>query len=363
MTAPPGAEQVRVSMDRLIEAMWQAGGTDLHISGGMVPKIRVEGHLRDVPGADRLLPAQIDRLLAEVLTEEQIERCRTGEGDLDFSFGWRHTARIRGNVFRQRSSLAAALRMMPQEVPTFDQLRLPEPVRRFAQASQGLVLVTGPTGSGKSTTLAAMIAWIAANQAKHIITIEDPIEFVHRHGHSVVNQRAVGEDAPSFAEALRSALREDPDVLLVGELRDLESIRVALTLAETGHLVFGTVHTNDAVQSIDRIVDVFPSEEQSQTRTLLALSLTGVVYQRLLPRVGGGVVAAFEVMAVNSSLRNLIREGRTSQMRNQLVVGQAEGMMTLERSLSELVEEGLVTYQDAVARSRHPADITRRRGF
>ena len=359
MTAPPASP----TMDQLIEALWRAGGSDLHISGGMVPKIRIEGQLQDLPGAPRLLPDQIDHLLAQILPTEQLDFCRSGQGDLDFSFGWRRTARIRGNLFRQRNSLAVAMRLMPQEIPTFDQLRLPESVRRFAQASQGLVLVSGPTGSGKSTTLASMIAWIAANQAKHVITIEDPIEYVHRHGRSVVNQRAVGEDAPSFPEALRSALREDPDVLLVGELRDLESLRVALTLAETGHLVFGTVHTNDAVQSIDRLVDVFPGDEQSQIRTQLGLSLTGVVYQRLLPRVGGGVVPAFEVMVVDSSLRNLIREGRTSQMRNQLLVGQAAGMMTLEQSLSELVQAGLVTHQDAVARSRHPADISRRRAY
>ena len=363
MTAAPEPAPTGLTMDRLIEALWRAGGTDMHISGGMPPKVRIEGQLHDLPGVGRLLPPQIDRLLTEVLTQEQIEYCHTGEGDLDFSFGWRRTARIRGNAFRQRNSLALALRMMPQDVPDFDQLRLPESVRRFALASQGLILVTGPTGSGKSTTLAAMIGWIASNQAKHIITIEDPIEYIHKHGRSVVNQRAVGEDAPSFAEALRSALREDPDVLLIGELRDLESIRVALTLAETGHLVFGTVHTNDAVQSIDRLVDVFPGEEQPQIRTLLALSLTGVVYQRLIPRIGGGVVPAFEVMVVNNPLRNLIREGRTSQMRNQLVVGQAEGMLTLEQSLSELVELGLVSHQDAVAHARHPADISRRRGY
>jgi len=350
-------------MDQLIEALWRVGGTDLHLSGGMAPKLRLEGQLHDVPGVGRLLPPHVDRLLAEVLTPEQMAYCRAGEGDLDFSFGWRRTLRIRGNVFRQRNSLAAALRLMPSEVPSFEQLRLPDSVRRFAQSDHGLVLVSGPTGSGKSTTLAAMIAWIASHQAKHIITIEDPIEYLHRHGRSVVNQRAVGEDSPSFATALRSALREDPDVLLVGELRDLETIRVALTLAETGHLVFGTVHTNDAVQSIDRLVDVFPGEEQAQIRTLLGLSLTGVVYQRLLPRVGGGVVGAFEVMVANSSLRNLIREGRTGQMRNQLVVGQADGMLTLEQSLSELVQEGLITYQDAVARSRYPADIARRRGY
>jgi twitching motility protein PilT len=361
MTAQPGAEQITV--DQLIEMLWRAGGTDLHISGGMIPKMRIEGQLLDLPGVPRLLPDQIDTLLAPVLPADQLDFCRSGQGDLDFSFGWRRTARIRGNLFRQRNSLAVALRLMPQEVPTFDQLRLPESVRRFAQASQGLVLVSGPTGSGKSTTLASMIAWIAANQAKHVITIEDPIEYVHRHGRSVVNQRAVGEDAPSFAAALRSALREDPDVLLVGEMRDLESIRVALTLAETGHLVFGTVHTNDSVQSVDRLVDVFPGDEQSQIRTQLGLSLTGVVYQRLLPRVGGGVVPAFEVMVVDSSLRNLIREGRTSQMRNQLLVSQAAGMMTLEQSLSELVQAGLVTHQDAVARSRHPADISRRRSY
>ncbi|MER6800172.1 type IV pilus twitching motility protein PilT, partial [Amycolatopsis mediterranei] len=227
----------------------------------------------------------------------------------------------------------------------------------FARRHQGLVLVTGPTGSGKSTTLAAVIDRINSERACHILTVEDPIEYVHEHRRSAVNQREVGTDTDSFPAALRSALREDPDVLLVGEMRDLESIRFALTIAETGHLVFATLHTNDTAQSLARMIDVFPAGQQEQVRVQLAAALTGIVHQRLLPRIGGGLVAAFEVLVANTAVRNLIKEGKPHQLRNALVTGRREGMVTLEQSLSELVAAGLVSPADAAARSLHPQDI------
>jgi twitching motility protein PilT len=300
-----------------------------------------------------------DALLAELLTPEQATVWEANH-EYDFSFGWRDNARVRGNAFSQRGTTALALRIVPREIPTIDALGLPPVLRDFARQHQGLVLVTGPTGSGKSTTLAAVINQINMDRACHIITIEDPIEYVHDHKRSAVNQREVGSDTASFPDALRSALREDPDVLLVGEMRDLESIRFALTIAETGHLVFATLHTNDTAQSLARIIDVFPAEQQAQVRVQLAAALTGIVYQRLIPRVGGGLIAAYEVLVANSAIRNLIKEGKTHQLRNSLITGQKEGMVTLEQSLSALVGAGYVRYEDAVARSLYPKDIEMR---
>jgi twitching motility protein PilT len=232
-------------------------------------------------------------------------------------------------------------------------------VQRFAELKQGLVFVTGPTGSGKSTTLASIIDWINTNRAVHIITVEDPIEYVHEHKRSAVNQREVGEDTETFAAALRSCLREDPDVILVGEMRDLESIRFALTLAETGHVVFATLHTNDTAQAVDRLIDVFPGDQQPQIRVQLASTLTGVVYQRLVPRIDGGMVAAYEVLTGTVPVRNLVKEGKASQLRNNIVMGMHDGMQTLEMSLTELVAAGVVSYEDAVARSLFPRDVKR----
>ncbi|MEI2716591.1 MAG: PilT/PilU family type 4a pilus ATPase [Candidatus Nanopelagicales bacterium] len=346
------------TVDSLLGALWDAGGTDLHLSAMSRPLIRVHMDLIPLAGTEVMKPAEIERLARELLTDEQLDDCRRGH-DVDFSFGWRGQARIRGNAYRQRNTVALALRIMPHTIPSFDDLGIPMSVRELAAADQGLILVTGPTGSGKSTTLATMLDWIAANRAVHIITIEDPIEYVHSHQKAAVHQRAVGEDTESFAAALRSALREDPDVILVGELRDLESIRFALTLAETGHLVLATVHTNDTAQTMDRLVEVFPGDEQSQIRTQLALSLKAVVYQRLLPRRGGGLVAAYEVLKNNSSIRNLIKEGRTNQLRNQLIMGRKEGMMSLEDSLSDLVQKGLVDYEQAAIRSQHPNEVAK----
>jgi twitching motility protein PilT len=343
-------------VDRLLDGLWQAGGTDLLLTAGMPAQIRVHGQLAPIAGQRVLTGAMVDELLDGLLTVEQAAVWKT-VNEYDFAFVWREHARVRGNAFSQRGTTAIALRMIPRKVPTMRELGLPPALHDFTRRHQGLVLVTGPTGSGKSTTLAAVINQINTDRACHIITIEDPIEYVHDHNRSAVNQREVGADTASFPDALRSALRQDPDVLLVGEMRDLESIRFALTIAETGHLVFATLHTNDTAQSLARMIDVFPAEQQAQIRVQLAAALTGIVYQRLIPRVGGGLVAAYEVLVANSAIRNLIKEGKTHQLRNSLVTGQREGMLTIERSLSALVRAGEISYEDAVARSEYPKDI------
>ncbi|MFC0430080.1 type IV pilus twitching motility protein PilT [Kutzneria buriramensis] len=345
-------------VDGLLAELWRAQGTDLLLTVGMPPQIRVHGELSAVPGQPALRAEDTEALLGELLDAEQKAAWKAAH-EYDFAFTWRTDARVRGNAFTQRGYTTVALRMIPMTIPTMQQLGLPPVLGSFARKHQGLVLVTGPTGSGKSTTLAAVIDQINTERACHIITVEDPIEYVHQHKRAAVNQREVGMDTPSFPHALRAALREDPDVLLVGEMRDLESIRFALTIAETGHLVFATLHTNDTAQSLARIIDVFPAEQQAQVRVQLAAALTGIVYQRLIPRVGGGLVAAYEVLVANSAVRNLIKEGKTNQLRNSLVTGQREGMVTFEQSLSVLVQGGWVSYEDAVARSLYPKDIER----
>ncbi len=344
------------TVDSLLDALWTAGGSDLLLTPGTSPRIRVDGELRSVSDPAPLSPADTERMVDSVLTGPQREAYAAG-GDVDFSFSWRENARIRGSAFRQRGTAALALRLMPYRIPSFDALGLPESVRRLATLEQGLVLVTGPTGSGKSTTLASMVDWINTNRAVHVLTIEDPIEYVYRHQRALVNQRQVGEDTDSFAVALRSALREDPDVLLVGEMRDLDSIRFTLTLAETGHLVFATLHTNDTGQAVDRMVDVFPGDQQPQIRLQLAAALTGIVHQRLLPQRGGGRVAAYEVLIASPAVRNLIREGKTNQLRNVILTGARDGMQTLEASLNALLSRGSISREDAVSQSLHPADV------
>jgi twitching motility protein PilT len=322
--------------------------------------LRIDGAMHRLEGAESLRPEDIERLMAAILTGTQAEEYARSK-EIDFSFNWERNARFRANAFHQRGSMGLALRLIPYRIPDFAELGLPSVVERFVRASQGLVLVTGPTGSGKSTTLAAMIDWINTNRALHVVTIEDPIEYTHRHKQSAVNQREVGEDSLSFERALRSALREDPDVLLVGEMRDLETIQIALTIAETGHLVFATLHTNDTAQALDRIVDVFPGDRQAQIRVQLANSLTGIVYQQLLPKIGGGRVAAFEVLVANHPVRNLIKEGKTRQLRNVVATSQKDGMQTIETSMSELVGKGLLDYDEAASRSLYPNEVRRAR--
>lgn len=343
-------------VDRLLDVLWEARGTDLMLTVGLPPMIRVDGTLAPVPGQPALSADDTDGLLAEVLTPEQRDVWSSSH-EYDFSFSWREHARIRGNAFTQRGMTAVALRMIPRTVPTPDDLGLPTVLRDLSLRHQGLILMTGPTGSGKSTTLASLVDLINSSRGCHIITVEDPIEYVHDHKLAAVNQREVGTDTGSFHAALRSVLREDPDVLLVGEMRDLESIGFALTVAETGHLVFATLHTNDTAQSLGRMIDVFPAEQQAQIRVQLAAALSCVVYQRLVPRVGGGMVAAYEVLVATPAVRNLIKEGKTHQLRNSVVTGARDGMVTLEQSLSHLAQSGVVTEEDAVARSLYPKDI------
>jgi twitching motility protein PilT len=343
-------------IDALLATLWHAGGTDLLLSAGLPPMLRVDGSLSPAPGTGALTADDTEALLAEVLTPEQA-RAWDASQEYDFAFSWREHARIRGNAFTQRGLTAVALRMIPRTIPSPEALGLPPALRDLALRHQGLILMTGPTGSGKSTTLASLIDLINRTRGCHIITLEDPIEYVHDHKVAVVNQREVGTDTANFPDALRSVLREDPDVLLVGEMRDLESIRFALTAAETGHLVFATLHTNDTAQSIGRMIDVFPAEQQAQIRVQLAAALSAVVYQRLIPKIGGGMTAAYEVFVATPAVRNLIKEGKTHQLRNCLVTGARDGMVTLEQSLSELVLAGVVAEADAVARSLYPQDI------
>jgi twitching motility protein PilT len=279
--------------------------------------------------------------------------------DVDFAFSWGDKARIRGSIFTQRGETALALRVIPARIPTFDDLGLPQAASWVAQQPRGFVLVTGPTGSGKSTTLAAIVDKINETRACHILTIEDPVEYVHNHKMAAVSQREVGLDSPSFDRALRSALREDPDVLLIGEMRDIDSIQIALTMAETGHLVFATLHTNDAPQAIDRIIDVFPAWRQEQTKVQLASSLSAIIAQRLIPKIGGGMVAAYEVLIATSPVRNLIREGRSNQLSNVMFTNTKEMMMTLESSLASMISDGIITYEDAMSVTAHPKELIR----
>jgi twitching motility protein PilT len=342
--------------DLLLESLWESKGTDLLLTAGLSPMVRVDGDLRPIEGYGPVAAEVADELLRDLLTPAQCTSFAAG-AEVDFSFTWRKAARLRGNAFRAKGETALALRLIPHEIPTFDDLGLPPAMRRFSGLRQGLVLVTGPTGAGKSTTLASMIDRISAERACHIITVEDPIEYVYAHRAAVVHQREVGDDTESFPKALRSALREDPDVLLVGEMRDLESISFALTLAETGHLVFATLHTNDTAQALDRIIDVFPSDRQAQIRVQLANALTGIVYQRLLPRVAGGLVAAYEVLVANSAVRNLVKEGKTNQIRNVVSTHSQDGMQTLEKALTQLVADGVVDLEQARLVSLYPKEV------
>ena len=339
-----------------LEALWAAGGTDLLITAGSPPRMRVSGRLVPIPGTTALSASAAGDLILGLLDDETRTEFRRDK-EHDFAFAWGGRARFRGNVFFQATEVALTLRLIPNSIPSFADLRLPPVLESFCELPQGLVLVTGPTGAGKSTTLAAMIDRINERRPCHILTIEDPIEYLHPHKTAAVSQREVGIDTESFARALRAALREDPDVILVGEMRDLETIQFALTIAETGHLVFATLHTNDAAQAIDRVCDMFPPDRQSQIRVQLAACLSGVVAQRLVPRVDDGVVAAFEILIANPAVKNLVREGKTHQLRNVMLGGAAEGMQTLEASLNQLVAAGLVSAPDAEARAIFPKEI------
>jgi len=331
--------------------------SDLLLSCGSPPRIRKDGRLQMLNSeAAVLMPSDTERMLREILQPDEWKVLQKRR-QVDFALTWREKARIRANAYYQRDSIAAAFRLLPLEIPGFELLGMPEAVHRLMERHQGLVLVTGPTGSGKSTTLAAMVDRINKTRPYHIITFEDPIEYIHKHRLAIVDQRQVGDDTPTFAEGLRSAFREDPDVVLIGEMRDLDTMSTALTIAETGHLVFATLHTNDAPQAINRIVDSFTGAQQQQIRIQLAGCLAGVIYQQLVPAIGGGRVAAFEVLIANVAVRSMIKEGKIDQIRSVLQTGLREGSQTLERSLNQLLRAGLIAENDARAFSLYPAEI------
>jgi len=358
--APPSqpADAHPLIIDAYLQTLLDQSASDLILTAGAPPTMRKDGALEPI-AADPMRPEQIEQIAREVLSPERWTRFQA-QGDMDFSFNWKGLARFRINIFKQRGSVGLALRLIPYQIPTFDQLGVPMVVRGLTRLGQGLILVTGPTGSGKSSTLAAMVADIVATRPCHVITIEDPIEYVYRHQRGIVEQREVGADVPSFADGLRAALRQTPDVLLIGEMRDLETISAAITIAETGHLVLATLHTNDTAQAVDRMVDVFPGDQQQQVRVQLSSTLAAVIYQQLLPRRGGpGRVAAFEVLLNTLAVQNLIKEGKTRQLRNVLDTGAKDGMNTMERSLGELVRSGMVDFAAAAARSQHPEELRR----
>ena len=353
------AENVNLeTIDPWVRILWDQRGSDLLLSGGSPPRVRVNGRLLPIEGMAPMTGAEIDAIARPLLKPEQ---AMTFEElmDVDFSFSWEDKARLRGSMFTQRGETSLALRIIPTQIPSFDELGLPKVAELVSGLPRGFVLVTGPTGSGKSTTLASIVDRINETRSLHILTIEDPVEYVHNHKRSAVSQREVGLDSPSFDRALRSALREDPDVMLIGEMRDIESIQIALTMAETGHLVFGTLHTNDAPQAIDRIVDVFPAWRQEQTRVQLAASLAAVIAQRLVPRIGGGMVASFEVLVATNPVRNLIRENRSNQLQNVMMTSTQEGMVLMESSLVDLISSGTISYDDAMGTTARPKELVR----
>jgi len=347
-----------VSIDELCAMAVEAGASDLHITTALPPTVRIDGTLHTLP-FERLRPLDTQRLMYDVLTDRQIERFER-EHELDLSYGIRGLGRFRVNVYMQRGSVAAALRAIPTSAPNIDELHLPSIILDITSRHSGLVLVTGQTGSGKSTTLATMVSHINHTRSCHILTVEDPIEYLHAHAMSMVNQREVGEDSLSFASALRSALREDPDVVLIGEMRDLETVEAALSVAETGHLVFGTLHTRSAPQTIDRIIDVFPPHQQEQVRVMLSNCIEAVITQQLIPRAtSAGRVPAVEIMIATSAIRNLIREAKTHQMPTVIETGMHYGMQTMDGSLADLVRRGVITHDEAAARALDPENFQR----
>jgi twitching motility protein PilT len=343
----------------LLEEMLEKEASDLHITAGERPKLRVDGDITDSTVTDVMTPKDTLHLAYSVLTENQKKRFET-EDELDFSFGIQNLARFRGNVFKQRGCVSMVIRMIPFNVRTFQELGLPPVIAKLAERPRGLILVTGPTGSGKSTTLAAIIDKINKERKGHIITVEDPIEFIHRHQSCIVNQREIGTDTKSFANALKYALREDPDVILVGEMRDLETIAAALTIAETGHLALATLHTNSAAESINRIIDVFPSNQQSQVRAQLAFVLEGVITQTLLPKVRGrGRVMASEIMVATPAIRALIRDDKIHQIYSAMQSGKKHGMQTMNDSLYQLYTNREVSQEECERVSSDPKEFLR----
>ncbi|MBR0431039.1 type IV pilus twitching motility protein PilT [Candidatus Saccharibacteria bacterium] len=346
--------QNQPKIETLLEECIRRNASDLHIQYGLPPILRVDGALTPVAGTSVLNEEVVRNLIFATLDDDQ-QKILMKDKEFDYSFAFGDIARFRVNAFHERGKLAAAFRLIPNQIRSINDLGMPAIVETFADFPRGLVLVTGPTGSGKSTTLAALIDKINREKSTHIITIEDPIEFTHRSQRSVIAQREVHYDTFSFAAALRSVLREDPDVVLIGEMRDLETIQAAITIAETGHLVFATLHTNSAAQSIDRMIDVFPSHQQPQVRSQLSNMLMAVCAQRLVPAIGGGRVVAAEIMIANSAIRALIRDGKTHQLDTAIQTGADQGMQTMDRTLAKLVQTGVITYDSA---REYAVDVT-----
>jgi len=335
-------------IELLLEEVVKKKASDLHLQVGLPPILRVDGALNPISGADALTEESIETLIFAILDEDQ-KQILLKDKEFDFSFAFGDLGRFRVNAFHERGNLASALRLIPNDIMSIEQLGLPQTVNKFADYPRGLVLVTGPTGSGKSTTLAALINKINNERAAHIITIEDPIEYTHKSKKSIIVQREVHYDTYSFTAALRSSLREDPDVVLIGEMRDLETISSAITIAETGHLVLATLHTNSASQSIDRMVDVFPPHQQPQIRSQLANILMAICSQRLVPSIGGGRIAAAELLVATPAVRNIIREGKSHQLEAVIQTGAEHGMQSMDKTLVSLVHNGTITYDDARA--------------
>ena len=344
-------------LDDLLRLTAEQGASDLHLSVGLPPMIRVDGRLVPTEYAS-LTPRDTQRLIYDILNNDQIQWFEKTR-ELDFSYGVKDVGRFRVNVYRQRGSIGAAMRAIPSQVPSMEELGLPLILRDLASKNSGLILVTGPTGSGKSTTIATMIDHINNERNCHIMTIEDPIEYLHHHKKSMVNQRELNSDTDSFENALRAVLREDPDVILIGEMRDLETIASALTLAETGHLVFGTLHTRNAPQTIDRVVDVFPAHQQDQIKVQLSNTLEAVIAQQLIPKLGGGRFAAVEIMIATPAIRNLIREGKTHQIYSTMETGGQQGMRVMDKILADAYKQGLISYEDALCRAVDPDNFAR----
>jgi twitching motility protein PilT len=338
--------QSQPRIEILLDEVVKKKASDLHLQVGLPPMLRIDGSLAPVNGSDPLDEESLEALVFAILDEDQ-KQILLKDKEFDFSFAYGELGRFRVNAFHERGNMAAAMRLIPNEILTIEQLRLPTIVNKFADFPRGLVLVTGPTGSGKSTTLASMVHKINTERSSHIITIEDPIEYTHRSLKSVIAQREVHYDTYSFSAALRSALREDPDVVLIGEMRDLETIASAITIAETGHLVLATLHTNSAAQSVDRMIDVFPPHQQPQIRAQLSNILMAIVSQRLIPAIGGGRIAAAEILIATSAVRNIIREGKSHQLEAVIQTGSEFGMQSMDKTLVSLIHEGSITYDEA----------------
>ena len=345
-----------VHLDDLLHEMASLGSSDLHLAVGLPPMIRKDGGLKRL-NYELIKPMILQRIIYYILNDEQIQKFEEA-WELDMSYYVQNLARFRVNIYKDRGNLAGAFRIIPMKTPTIEEMGLPKVLGELCDKPRGLILVTGPTGSGKSTTLAAMVHKINLEQEQHIITIEDPVEFVHNHIKSIVNQREVGTDTKAFANALRAAMREDPDVILVGEMRDLDTMQNAIRAAETGHLVFATLHTNSASSTVDRIVDSFPAEQQEQIRLMLSNSLQAILCQQLLPRASGkGRIAAMEILLGTPAVRNLIRESKSHQLTSTIQTSGGIGMQTMDQHLKELYQNGMVTYDDAIAKAMSPEEF------